>query len=234
MVRRRECDECLSFCFTFSSPTHSAIIGSSNDILEFKAKRDLPPIELRSGPKSYTFGGFAKALEMFHETPARQDGAENGFDDGGGGGIDDMEAFLNECEGEDERNWDDEEDDDDVEDEHDSEEEAVKAELTALAAMHEAFKKAKEEYALNGDELEQALASSGRTHRHYAAILVNSELRAIFLYELGIQFVRARLKEEPSDNVTCSVNLTKEDEDRVKTQAKELAQAFVGIRYPYL
>lgn len=211
--------------------------GSSNDVLEFKAKDDLPLIELRSGPKSYTFGGFAKVLELFHETRAGQGGTdENGFDGGFGGGMDDMEAFLNECEDENEGDWDDD-GEGGVEMENDmvSEEQAVKAELVALAAMQEALQKAKEKYAMKGDELKQALAAVGPTSRHYAAILVASELRTIFLYELGIQFVRAKLmKEEPSGNVTCNAFLAKEDEQRVRTQAKELAQAFVGIRYPFL
>lgn len=52
------------FLFTL----YCALAGSSNDVLEFKAKEGLPPVDLRSGPKSYTFGGFAKMLEMFHFT----------------------------------------------------------------------------------------------------------------------------------------------------------------------
>lgn len=208
------------------------ILDSSNDVFEFKAKDDLPSVDLRSGPKSYTFGGFTKALELFHEASAT---ARQGKTHDGGGDMDGMEAFLNECdeggegiclyEGEDE-----------MEEDEESEEESIKAELVALVAMKQALHRSKDKYALQGDELDRALATSEPTLRHYAAILVASELRTIFLYELAIELVRARLeKEEPSvDDITCSVNLTQEDEQRVKLQANELAQAFISIRYPIL
>lgn len=172
---------------------------------------------------------------MFHETDDQQNETnDGGF--GGGGGMEDMEAFLNECDEEGEGGWDDEEGEDGMEDDELSEEETIKAELVALAAMQKAFEEAKAKYLLKGDELEQALAESGSTKRHYAALLVASELRTIFLYELGIQTVRAKLAkdEASSDRVTCALTLTKEDEERVKKQAKELAQAFIGIRYPFL
>lgn len=238
MVSRLASEEC--FCghkvlflkLTFSST------GSSNDVLEFKAKDELPPVDLRAGPKSYTFGGFAKALEMFHENSGHQKGDDGGFDSGVGGGMDDMEAFLNECdEGEDEMGWDDAGDnDDEMEDEQLSEERVINAELVALTAMQEAIGRAKEKYRLKEGKLEQVLAVRGTTPEHYAAILVASELRTLYLYELGIHFVRAKLtKEEPSSTViTCGATLSNEDEALVRTQAQELAQAFINIRYPFL
>ena len=59
--------------------------------------------------------------------------------------------------------------------------------------MQESLGKAKVKYALKGDELEKTLAASEPSPWYYAATLVASELSAIFLYELGIEFVLAKV-----------------------------------------
>ena len=151
-----------------------------------------------------------------------------------GGGMDDMEAFLNECDEEEGgMGWDDADENEDMEDDELSEERAVKAEILALTAMHDAIRTAKERYSLREEKLREALFARESTPKHYAAILVASELRTLYLYELGVQLVRAKLsKEEPSGGITCGIDLSKEDETRVRAQAEQLAQAFVNIRYP--
>ena len=208
-------------------------VGSSNDVFEFKAKEGLPPVELRTGPKAYTFLPFAKVLELFRselEGGAAPQEEMNDFDDK----EDDMEAFLNGCEEEEDQDeWEDE--DDGAEDDPMSEEQTIKAELLALAAMQEAFEAAKERYLFKADDLERALDASGTSQRHYAAILVASELRAIFLYELGIQHVREKLTKNVEDSsLECRVHLEDGDKERVVMQAKDLAQAFMNIRCPRL
>mmetsp|Transcript_19343 Transcript_19343/g.56497 ORF Transcript_19343/g.56497 Transcript_19343/m.56497 type:complete len:443 (+) Transcript_19343:1867-3195(+) len=103
--------------------------GSSNDVLELRlkngggaaaaAKTLATVVELRAGPKSYSYGGFARAVEVFHpglrpsssvtssmgETSRKKAGGEEEMDDGDeedGEGDDDMEAFLNGCDDEEE------------------------------------------------------------------------------------------------------------------------------------
>lgn len=211
-------------------------------MLEFKAKANVPSIDLRCGGKSYTFGGFTKVLELFHEPPAaasHDSEADDVFDNGGG--MDDMEAFLNECNNEEVEGigWDEDDEDNGMEEEENEDDEAINAELVALAAMQKAFEQAKESYALQGGELQEVLTSVSPSKRHYAAILIASELRTIHLYELAIQLVRAKLtkKDEPTlaaDGIECRVNLTNEDEEMVKRQASELAEAFIAIRHPFL
>ncbi len=96
-------------------------------MVEIELKENLPPVKLQRGPKSYSYGLFIKALELFHD--AGGDGRSNddnegtsnkhlqeegacdvannreGEDDDDGGGL---EAFLNDCDEEDD--YEDEED----------------------------------------------------------------------------------------------------------------------------
>jgi hypothetical protein len=131
-----------------------------------------------------------------------------------------MEAFLNEYENEEDDGRDNEESDVlNAGDETgvDSTNEA----RVALTAMKTAFKLAKGHYALNkGLNLEILLAASEQTPRHFAAILIASELRAIYFYCLAIESIRVKLTQtEEPNQVEPSVDLEREDKERLKAQA---------------
>jgi hypothetical protein len=53
-----------------------SFVGSCNDFLEIELKENTLPVKLQRGPKSYTYGMFTKALQLFHDG-----------DDGDNGGL---------------------------------------------------------------------------------------------------------------------------------------------------
>uniref|UniRef100_A0A7S0C7T6 Uncharacterized protein n=1 Tax=Proboscia inermis TaxID=420281 RepID=A0A7S0C7T6_9STRA len=117
---------------------------SCNDVVEFKIEQPYEDpsvtVELRAGPKSYTYGGFVKALECFLFNDEEQN-------DGGDDDEDGMEAFLEEEEDEEGfgmmyGTMDDEmEDDDDMN-------QSTQAECTALEKLSVSLETARQGHAL--------------------------------------------------------------------------------------
>ena len=98
--------------------------------MEIELKEGAPPVKLQRGPKSYTYGPFIKALELFHDICKVGRGDDNDDDDAQnrfqGENVDDgkdfdhddggLEAFLNDCE---EDKIDDEEEEEEGDDDFD-------------------------------------------------------------------------------------------------------------------
>lgn len=56
------------------SQHYSTLKGSCNDVVEIELKKDAAPVKLQRGPKSYTYGIFTKALQLFHDSDAGNEG----------------------------------------------------------------------------------------------------------------------------------------------------------------
>ena len=192
--------------------------GSSNDVVEFDSGVGRPVVELRAGPKSYTYGGFVKALELFVDEDGKCGGAISSSDiggagaagsdgilgaendDGGGGSVEDeMESFLDQC--------DEEEGDglasmfyggcdsgiDGEEEEKEDEEEAIAAECRALGRLSIELERKRCRYALDPEGDGAAPPGNNAPCRRYASILVRSEQRTLELFRRAADGIRSRL-----------------------------------------
>lgn len=220
----------VSLCCIADPQFYVFLPGSSNDIMEFMVKSDCPPVELRAGPKSYTFGGFVKALETFHPNIEQQEGDD---EDSGEG---DMEAFLNECDNEEHEDPFGEYDANGGDDEEEwndstlSAEAIVKDELLALDSLRAAMEHAEKRYSLEGAELKSALTEKEPFPRHCAAILISSEKRTLRLHLRAIEIIKTQLEDNRVPRGGSQPVNT--DEALVENQADDLARAFMTIRYP--
>ena len=185
-------------------------------------------MELRAGPKSYTYGGFVKALEYFYDrnNETQNDSSMNDKNTK----EDDMEAFLNQCDDED-HNFDDDfdcYDDMPNSEQHDNdeenEEEMIESECKALELFEKKLKNAQNDYNLKNPE--QYFISSGQ-ETYYSAVLIQSEMRTLRLFEEAAKRIRCRL-----------MNQTKVDEfisndELLVDQMNQLVTAYFTIRHPY-
>ena len=165
----------LLFNYGFALENNIEPDGSCNDVLELQLKHGCPLVHLRTGPKSYTFGCFSRAIEQFHDHDVAT-AIE-------GNGLDDMETFLNECEvhgmpGTSE--VDTEEDDGNAAN--------IEAELAAIRDLKLALAPVRAKYYLQGEALSEATKSSDHRLR-YAGILISSEQRTIQFYELSCSLI---------------------------------------------
>lgn len=227
----------LLSCYGFCLANNLEPDGSSNDVLEFVANPKMPRVNLRAGPRSYTFGGFVKALDMFSINDAESNEGsfhQKELDDG----TDDIEAFLDQCDEEEEEDmcvgFGFEKTDENIADGQ-SEKENIEIDCAALDAFANALESAKNAYALRGNELSKALSVDDSSPEHYAAILVSSEMRTIDLYLRAIHIIKNELRESAEKATTssspsgCAQPCT---EELVEDQAQELASAFLKIRHP--
>ena len=213
--------------YGFAIPNNLEPDNSSNDVLEFGVG-DSTVIELRTGPKSYTYGGFVKALESFYKT---DNILEGGLDDEEEG-EDDMEAFLDGCDLQEEQDiYGDDGAGEDDEGEDDMGEEDTQNEIEALAAFRKALEGAIKVYKLQGDELRDALNLPPGTPGYHAALVVQSEHRTINFFLRSIEKVVALLKKSEAAATCAEANMSKEDAQLVEQQTEELAQAFIKIRH---
>ena len=258
--------------------------GSSNDVLEL----DLPlllsmtdpnatnpdktydsiekinktsKVNLRAGPKSYTYGGFVMALEMCRSNETTRESSNVLHDDE----ENDMEAFLNECEGEEEgeddfygdEKFDGMYEDADQDDENDdslycsvpassskeiNDSGPLEAEYKALCAFASALIKATSLYSI---DLHKSSTACGK--EKYAAILISSEKRTISFYLKVIELILSDLEKEIRDDLsiknpmktkkdiissTCGKSLAQEDEEMLSNQCFELRNVYFKIRHP--
>lgn len=229
--------------YGFCIPNNLEPDGSSNDVVELSLKEGGPMVELRAGPKSYTYGKLARMVEMFQEA----DGNEKAnCEEGETSGADDMEAFLNQCDEEEEGdNGDDDDfdmmmygeiDGEDGEDEGD-EEKLLESECKALEQLSEALTKARERYSLKGKEMQDALEKTDGSRSHFAAILVQSERRTIRLYQLAAKKILPWLKSmmTGSPQAAKGGKATEDNADDpdglLSKQVDELVSAYATIRH---
>jgi len=207
--------------------------GSSNDVLEFRPSPGHPLVELRIGPKSYSYPGLVKGLEIFHKLSSGQTQSldNKSFADEESG----VEAFLNSCEIEDDLDFDvyglDNEEGNFIDDNNMPLDEAIpEEECRALEDFLSALQKLESNYSLCGEELESYLRSKACLRRYYSALLVNSELQTIHFYAQATRSIIARLlklknpKHEQKEGGLMLKNALVDD----------LVTAFTQIRYPNL
>ena len=176
-------------------------------MVEIELKEEGPPVRLQRGPKSYTFGPFIKALELFYGagSDGRHDVQDDSRDDAAGGGRDDddagLEAFLNDCDEEEDYEDEDDEGGDDVDDmmynsttfgdddllddslpsssSSSTKEKLMTKELRALEALHSSLKQAVERCENNSliRSVEERVYTAEGDE--YCAILIKSEIQTI-------------------------------------------------------
>ena len=285
--------------FSFYHHTRFIHTGSSNDVLEFCPN---PPngriIELKRGPKAYTYGCFVKAIDYFLEESNFSDDSNNhndivnDMDDNNKGFYgatcvdDDMEAFLNAC---DENDYGEGEEEDDEcmmnlygdgdsggdcsgnmgignNEYGDNEGILILKEIQALSQFIIALEKTRQTYSsffTNIEDVEvenksnsKSVTSGSSTNLHedsckkYSAILVQSEMQTLYLYELAARLIRARLQSnqkkdimsDDQDDESISYDIQKiivqmcgeESWKLIHKHALELLEAYYRIRHQSL
>jgi len=225
--------------------------GSSNDTLEFSSSAatasngggGAPDIFLRTGPKAYTYGNFVKALEFCsQQEQQRTNGGVAGNDDV----DDDMEAFLNECDAEEDKYDDD--DDEEEEEEEDgggcllleasgaeekTDEESQRFELEALARFRTSLLERARAYNLQQGDIEKILemVEINPTPEFYAALLIKSELRIIQFYLSAIDGLEKQLGQKQKEKSALLVRLEPSDSALIEKQVEELVAAYMQIRH---
>ena len=241
--------------YGFCLPHNIEPDGSSNTVYDFvvtnKDDDELDRsrstvIELRAGPKSYSYGGFVKALDQF--LPAEDDDDDENDMLQSGAEQDDMEAFLKECEEED-NGFDDEDFDGTGQGGEDTKvvsPKQIAMELEAAVGLSLELQKRRQGYVLKGAELENVLSTGAAkeysdTQKYYAGLLVQSELRTIYFFELTCLELQRQLKqtqgnkpddkdgsESGSDTVP---GISPDDLNLIQGQVKELVSAYMQIRH---
>jgi hypothetical protein len=229
--------------YGFCIPHNIEPDGSSNDVLEFRIQSSTDvasdtwavrrPILLRTGPKSYSYGGFAHALEQFFL---------NGFDDAPSGcsaSEIDVQSFLSQCDEEDSEEYDaiyDETGRTEEPDHKSVDDGMIRADnhLDEMNALH-CFKmeliRLSESYGSKSAELQNALALKP-CPRFYSAILCQSELRTIFFFLRAVDKVQGFLQPGKSSVTEHTfVNCGDDDLSLIEEQTTELANAFIAIRH---
>ena len=203
--------------------------GSSNDVVKFIAKEGYPAVELRAGPKAYTYGGFVRALAAFLDDGKA--GAGDGRDIGGTSYDDDMMSFINECDDEEQvgslgmmygSNMDGAESDK-GNDDHVSAE-SIKDECAALERLSAALGKARESYSLKDTDLQDGLDKKDFSPEYCAAVLVNSERRTLQFFQLAAEKIRHLLE-------GANESISKNEEDPMLAQVDSLVAAYAAIRH---
>ena len=207
-------------------------------------------VELKRGPKAYTYGCFVKALEMY----ADDNDTNNNDGDSGINVNNDMEDFLNSCE-EDSAidgmfiDGDDNDDqftslyntaDENIELHERGSSDDIAMEMKKLDSFIIAIKSAREKFSLPGNELSEALKDR-KSCEYFSALLIMSEMQTLDLYELASMLVRRKLEAKSRPEHTrddCEdfsssfePKYGKEQGQKVKDYAVELADAFLSIRY---
>jgi hypothetical protein len=206
--------------------------GSSNDVLEFypstsTTDKDQQVVHLRAGPKSYSYGGLVKALDRFCVTTENQELGDGVEDEG----PDDMEAFLDGCEEDEEEDWGDDDGGEDDEGAESSNADGVKAELQALDEFRTALEAAREAYTFKEVDLDQAAAATEWSPRHYAAILVQSESRTIHFFLRAIECIEKKLQKIKNASSSGGISTKPEDDALIQGQVEELSEAYAQIRH---
>ena len=225
--------------------------GSSNDVVEFSPKNDGNIVELRRGPKSYTYGCFIKALEQFYDDNDTDGSSKYSEDESVDKTANDMEAFLNECD----ENIDKDDDfgtmcfyDRDNVDFPDNitgqnEDDEIKQEIDAIHKFISSLKDSRERYKLNRFDADDVLESPTLSSKErYCAILIQSEMQTLYLYELAAYLVKSKLtcRLKKNDEACESVNRVKgeiidrfgrESGEIIINYAMELDEVYFKIRY---
>ena len=231
--------------------------GSCNDVVEIELKEEGPLVRLQRGPKSYTFGPFIKALELFYDAgsdgrrglqdDSRDDAANEGMDDDDAG----LEAFLNDCDEEEDYEDEDDEGGDDIDDmmynsttfgdddllddslpsSSSTKEKVMTKELRALEALHSSLKAAVERCEQNSlirSVEERVYTAEGD---EYCAILIKSEMQTISFYAKAAEMILSKLSKcltLENALMDSKVEINEMDQEHIN----DLVKASMTIRYP--
>lgn len=231
----------LLFNYGFAIPHNLEPDGSSNDFLEWKVDdsnngRTKETIILRTGPKSYTYGGLVQAIEHFltGNRPDDDDDVKANCE-GNDDDYDDMEAFLDECN--------DDSGEIDIYGEMNGEEEgggeddstSLQEELASLQLFRKELKRRFYMYGVKGSALKDRLSDSDGSSEYYASLLVYSEQRTIYFFTRAIEKLQARLKNDPKSKTDefdlCLESLEEEDSELIESQTNQLVDAYIKIRH---
>jgi hypothetical protein len=179
-------------------------------------------VELRSGPKSYTFGGFVKLLELYYDIPDtnKSSGISEEASEWNG-----MEDFLNYCETEAGMEGTDMYEKE-LGDEEAGETDDIEKDCLALKQFLGSIMKAKDAFNLKDNEEDRVSTGPVSLNNHHCSILIKSELSTLSLYERAINLILSRFKKKKKP-------ITKTEGDMISDHALDLANAFFQIRYPY-
>lgn len=228
--------------------------GSSNDVLELRIQKHLKDkispviVELRAGPKSYTYGGFVKALEHFYPD-STSDMEKNDLEQEDGDDDDDMEAFLNQCE---ENEYchsceviPDPQDEGDF-DGTPSNNNIDENELIALKGFIEALQEVRNSYQLEPGATKNEMGCDNNhisDEEQFASLLILSELRTINLFQqaareihhlLHFQSKQTNNNEGKYNHTKISTETETSNDVLLTDQISQLVKAYITIRHPYL
>ena len=225
--------------YGFAIPHNLEPDGSSNDFLEWKVDdsnngRTKETIILRTGPKSYTYGGLVQAIEHFlaGNRPADDDDVKANCE-GNDDDYDDMEAFLDGCN--------DDSGEIDIYGEMNGEEEgggeddstSLQEELASLQLFRKELKRRFYMYGVKGSALKDRLSDSDGSSEYYASLLVYSEQRTIYFFTRAIEKLEARLKNDPKSKTDefdlCLESLEEEDSELIESQNENTHQPFLIV-----
>ena len=236
----------LLFNYGFAIPNNIEPDGSSNDAYEFfpesKSGKDDPTIDrsifLRMGPKSYSYGCFVQALETFFEQAITTIEDEDDGETSSPPEEDDMEAFLNGCDAEEDMNEDDEVDygidagcltcsnlgcDGSLSPSKD-------AELRALLAFREKLVHLALSYKMSQVERQKLLNQKGLSLEYFAAVLVDSELTTLHFFAKAAEGIARQLDSTIASKIDPLPTLL--SERSVETNyLQELSSAYMTIRH---
>lgn len=231
----------LLFNYGFAIRDNLEPDGSSNDILEFVFVNDDKGssqsvasviTNLRTGPKSDTYGCLVNALELF---PPPGELSLNEDEQSEEGEQDDMEAFLA---------GDDEDDDDDIDlygkaetptddcHEMDAKQE-TEHDLAALSKFKQAIEEKLMGYKLDGSTLSKRMAEGVPGPEHYSALVLHSEMRTLHFFLTAARKIYNLLEAKPTNQPAKNEfsRYDANDVDLMELQTDELATAFMTIRY---
>jgi hypothetical protein len=229
--------------YGFCIPHNLEPDGSSNDVLEIqiplssssgKDPQSCKRIFLRTGPKSYSYGAFASAVELFLVHRSSEE-LNEGNDDDPEDGLDD---FLEDGDNDDNsKAFDDIYDGESVIDGSDKSVESdtigvtKTCEINALTGFRRKLIHLSEGYSLKGPELRKAL-SMGPCTQFYSAVLCQSELRTISFFIRAIDKVQGHLDNAVTHIMQHVAFCPSEDDlSLIEEQTTALAAAYIAIRH---
>jgi len=250
--------------YGFCIPRNLEPDGSSNDFLEFqvgtdhekKDESERKTIVLRAGPKSYSYGGFAATLEEYFE--GQPTNKADGNDEISSKGQenetlahDDFEAFMHECDNENDCIEDGEEGDGftdlygsevgESEGTLEAQETSCTEEIEALERFKLDLIKLSKGYNKYKDADIQTIFSAmsePKLSQRYSTILSLSELRTIYFFLRSIEKVQDLLRshthtntKQSSGSFTLDIGIDQEDLELIDTQTNDLAKAYMAIRH---
>ena len=207
--------------------------GSSNDVLDFQpiSGHEGKSVKLQTGPKSYTFGKFVKALECFY--PGHHD--KESSEEERRQITNDLEAFLDECDQGKEIHL-----HEDLEEGTDGQivaedSEDVTGEIEALSKFKSRLLEVAQGYGMSANDISKTLSVPASTPKFYAALLIHSELRVIRFFLLAIQGIKNKIeKASNSESFDSIVDLDPDDLKMVEEHVHDLVDAYIHIRHPSL